>query len=162
MAKSQNLGVQSMPSQARGDGSPGGRSTQAAIHGIADDRQPEQAAVHADLVGSAGLETKPQQRTRGAQCLDNFEMGYCFAAFIDMRRESAPVSGVAPVAGSQRSGLPLGHTQDDPQVTAAQAVLPELHGEALLCASRSGHDDQPTRIAVEAMNDPRTDRLVAG
>lgn len=109
--------------------------------------------MHADLVGSARLESTGHERgSTPREDLDNGEMSDRSAPFLHPGRELQPILRIAAVKSLDAPGLR--HAESESIVNPFDAMSRELKLEAFPSALGASHNQNPRRIAIDAMDDP--------
>src|ERR1051326_4735835 len=122
----------------------------AAVRGITDDRMPDGAEVHADLMGASGGNCDVEQR----HAPQMFGLGHPRDRASGAARAGGhplPMVGVAADCGVDSSPL-LDQTPYQRDVFLLDFTIVELPRQVLMCAVVLGRDHHPGRSAVETMN----------
>ena len=124
-----------------------------AVDGVAGDRMPERGEVDADLVRPARDEVELEQRPAGEPLADAVPGDRA----PPVRDDGHPLA-VLRVAADRRLDPPDARRHRplrEREVGLADAARLELGHDARLGGVVAGDDDQPGRVAVEAVDDPR-------
>jgi hypothetical protein len=122
------------------------------VLGVSADRMADSGQVSADLVRAPRLQPEAQQRGR-RQALDRLEMGDGVARPVAAGGHHGAAAPVASDRGVDRAGLGVHAARDEGQVLAAHLARAQLGGQRGVGLLGLRHDEQPRRVAVEAVDD---------
>src|SRR5919106_2653514 len=125
-----------------------------AVDGIAGDRKVDGCQVDADLVRAPGLERYPQQRVPRHE-LEEVEVRHCLPRRRGVERDAGRVAAVAPDGGLDPPALRERAPADEREVLARQVARTDEPLQATVGLLRARDDEEPRRVAVEAMDDAR-------
>src|SRR4029077_17654114 len=125
----------------------------ASVHRVADDRVSDRGEMHADLMSAPGSQ-RDLEDGGAAKALDHAKVGDRFATSLDDRHAPA----VAGMTGDRRvdgPGVLAKAAVDERPVGTAERAITQLPGQVSVRALALRNHQQPARIAVEAVHDPR-------
>ena len=148
----QRLAAQALEGLAQARMGLAGQARAAAVHRVADQRQPGMRHVDPDLVGAPGLQAYPQVAVGAVFALDA-EVGNGGLA----RTHHGLALAIARMPADGRiDGAPgNGDAGDDAMVLAGDRALMELGDQAVVRRQVARDHHQPGRVLVQAVDDAR-------